>query len=75
MVSMIVGLVFFAFTVIACLPGCLNWGADVIMFLKGFLPVFSAFIGLVAVFIGIADIRDRREAKKEEEAALAQESK
>ncbi len=75
MVAMIVGLLFFAFTVVACLPGCLNWGADVILFLKGFLPVLSAFIGLIAIFIGIADIKDKREAKKEEAASLAQESK
>jgi hypothetical protein len=26
----------------------------------------AAFIGLVAVFIGVADIKDRLEAKKEE---------
>ena len=40
-----------------------------IYFLKGFLPVFSAFIGLIAILIGFADIKDKSEAKKEEQEA------
>ena len=40
-----------------------------IYFLKGFLPVFSAFIGLIAILIGFADIKDKSEAKKEEAEA------
>jgi flagellar biosynthesis/type III secretory pathway M-ring protein FliF/YscJ len=40
---------------------------DVINFLKGSIPVLALLVGLIAVFIGIADIKDRVEAKKEEE--------
>ena len=67
MISLILGLLFIAFTVFSVLPiGPLAWGADVIAFLKGFLPVFSAFIGLVCLFIGAADIKDKKEAEKED---------
>jgi ABC-type multidrug transport system permease subunit len=45
-----------------------RWWNDVLAFLRGALPVIAAFIGLIAVFIGIADIKDRAEAKKEETA-------
>lgn len=71
MVALIVGILLVAFCVFACLPQGLAWGADVIAFLKGCAPVLSAFIGLVAVFIGFADIKDKKEAKKEELAAKA----
>ena len=76
MISLLLGLIFIAFTVFACLPSGLAWGAEIIAFLKGFAPVFTGFVGLVAIFIGIADIKDKKEAKREEEAALkAQEEK
>ncbi len=69
MIAIIVGIIFIAFTVFACLP-CfpLNWGAEVISFLKGSLPVLSAFIGLICLFIGAADIKDKKEAKLEEKS-------
>jgi hypothetical protein len=66
MVALIVRIVFIAFAAVAVLPFGLNWGADVLMFLRGLAPVLAAFIGLIAVFIGFADIKDRIEAKKEE---------
>ncbi|HAE20998.1 MAG TPA: hypothetical protein DCG47_01570 [Spirochaetaceae bacterium] len=66
MVALIVGIVFIAFAVFAVLPGPLGWWADVLAFLRGSVPVLAAFIGLIAVFIGIADLKDRMEAKKEE---------
>ena len=68
MVALVVGILFIAFSVVAVLPvpGLLNWGADVINFLKGGAPVLAVIIGLIAIFIGIADIKDRIEAKKEE---------
>lgn len=67
MVALIVGIVFIAFAIFACVPGPLGWWADVIAFLRGSLPVMALFVGLIAVFIGIADIKDRVEARKEEE--------
>jgi hypothetical protein len=78
MIALIVGLILIAFCVFACLPvACgfgLGWGATVVEFLKGCAPVLAAFIGLVAVFIGIADIKDKKEARKEEQAAKAAEA-
>lgn len=72
MVSIILGIIFIAFTVFAVLPGCpLNWGEDVIHFLKGSLPCFSAFVGLICLFIGAADMKDKKEAKAEEKAEAA----
>ena len=69
MVSIILGIIFIAFTVFAVLPMCpLNWGAEVIAFLKGGTPVFAALIGLICLFIGAADIKDKNEAKKEDAA-------
>jgi hypothetical protein len=68
MVALLVGIVFIAFAVFACVPGPLGWWADVLAFLRGSLPVLAAFIGLIAVFIGFADLKDRAEAKKEEAA-------
>jgi flagellar biosynthesis/type III secretory pathway M-ring protein FliF/YscJ len=77
MVALIVGILFIAFAIFACVPGPLAWWADVINFLKGSLPVVAIFVGFIAVFIGIADIKDRLEAKKEEaeEAKQASEKK
>lgn len=70
MFTIILGLLFVGFTIFACLPmGPLAWGADVITFLKGCAPVLSAFIGFICFFIGAADIKDKKEAKKEEEEA------
>ena len=67
MVSLIFGIIFIACTVFSVLPAApLAWGDNVVEFLKGFLPVLSAFIGLVAILIGIADIKDKKEAKREE---------
>ncbi|MCR4743463.1 MAG: hypothetical protein K5866_11415 [Treponema sp.] len=69
MISIIIGLIFIAFTVFSLLPmGPLAWGKDVISFLKGCAPVLAAFIGLICCFIGAADIQDKKEAKKEAKA-------
>lgn len=67
MLALIVGILFVAFAVVSVLPAPLGWWPEVINFLKGSLPVLALLIGLVAVFIGVADLKDRAEAKKEEE--------
>lgn len=69
MVALVIGAVFILFALYAVLPfsWALGWGPQVVEFLKGGLPIFAFFIGLLAIFIGIADIKDRIEAKKEEE--------
>lgn len=74
MFAILSGIILIAFTVIACLPQCLNWGADIISFLKGATPVLTAFVGLIAIFIGFADAKDKKEAKKEELARQAEEA-
>ncbi|MDR2618946.1 MAG: hypothetical protein LBC62_08760 [Treponema sp.] len=65
MKALVIGLVVIAAAVAACLPDGLGWWDEVLAFLKGCLPVLAAFIGLIAVFVGIADIKDRAEAKKD----------
>lgn len=69
MVALIVGILLMAFCAFACIPAGLAWGAFVIDFLKGCVPVLAAFVGLISVFIGLADLKDKKEAKKEELAA------
>jgi hypothetical protein len=68
MKALVFGILILAAAVLAVLPVGLDWRDDVLSFLKGGLPVLAVFIGLVSVFIGIADIKDRAEAKKEAEA-------
>jgi len=66
MIALIVGILFIAFAIFAVVPGPLHWWVDVLAFLRGSLPVLAVLVGLVAVFIGFADIKDRLEAKREE---------
>jgi uncharacterized membrane protein len=69
MVALLVGIVLLLFAVYAVLPvsWSLQWGPYVVEFLKGGAPILALIVGIVALFIGIADIKDRIEAKKEEE--------
>jgi hypothetical protein len=74
MTAILFGLILIAFSICACLPQVLGWGDFIIQALKGVLPVVAALTGIVAVFIGFADIKDKKEARKEEiEAAKAAE--
>ena len=71
MKATIIGLVIIAAAVFAILPPGiigfgLDWGSDVLAFLRGGVPVIAILVGIIAVFIGIADMKDRAEAKKEE---------
>ena len=68
MVALIVGLVFVVFAVYSVLPveWSLQWGPYVLDFLKGGVPIIAVLIGLIAILIGIADIKDKMEARKEE---------
>jgi uncharacterized integral membrane protein len=74
MVALIAGILMIVFTVFAALPAKyagLGWGSDMLLILRGGGPIIAGFIGLIAVFIGIADLKDKQEAKKEEAAARA----
>ncbi|MDR2247562.1 MAG: hypothetical protein LBE17_12980 [Treponema sp.] len=65
MKALILGIVITIAAVCAVIPAGLNWWGDVLSFLRGALPVIAVFIGLIAVFIGITDIKDQAQAKKE----------
>jgi vacuolar-type H+-ATPase subunit I/STV1 len=69
MVALLVGLILVAFAVFSVLPAewSLNWWNDAIQFLKGGVPILAVFIGLISFFVGIADIKDKVAAKREEE--------
>lgn len=69
MFLLISGIALIGFCVFACLPAGLDWGRDVLVFLKGCAPVLAAFIGLLAVQMGISDLRDKRDAKFDEKHA------
>ncbi|MFW5801071.1 MAG: hypothetical protein ACOCVC_03500 [Spirochaeta sp.] len=68
MIALIIGLIFAAAGLYAVLPmdWALQWGPEVVQFLKGGIPVLAFFIAFLAIVIGIADIKDRIEARKEE---------
>jgi len=76
-VALIVGIVFILFAVYSVLPipgWGLSWWQDVLQFLRGGLPIIAVLVGIIAVFIGIADIKDRIEAKREEAEEAAAKS-
>jgi hypothetical protein len=66
MKALLLGVVILLAALLAVLPAGLGWWGDMLIFLRGALPVIAAFIGLIAIFIGVADLKDRAEAKKEE---------
>jgi hypothetical protein len=72
MKALFIGIVIIAAAVFTILPAetagiGLGWGDDVLAFLRGGIPVIAIIIGIIAIFIGIADMKDRAEAKREEE--------
>jgi uncharacterized membrane protein required for colicin V production len=71
MKATIIGLVIIVAAVFAILPSNiigfgLGWGDDVLAFLRGGVPVVAILAGIIAIFIGIADMKDRAEARKED---------
>ena len=66
--ALILGFVVIIVAVLAILPAGLGWGEDVLAFLRGALPVIAVFIGLMLLFVGVADIKDRANARKSDEA-------
>jgi hypothetical protein len=67
MMALIVGLILIGFTIFAGLPQGLGWYNEMLLVLKGGVPIFTALIGLISIFVGVADIRDRQDEKKEEQ--------
>ena len=82
MKAVIIGLLIIAAAVYAILPEfvCgfrifgLGWGDDVLAFLRGAAPVIVILIGLIAIFIGFADMKDRAEARREAKKEAEQNS-
>lgn len=69
MTALIIGVVLILAGVYAVLPapfGLLNWLPFVLDFIRGALPLVALSIGFVSVFIGIADLKDRKNMKQEE---------
>ncbi|MBN1836119.1 MAG: hypothetical protein JW820_09740 [Spirochaetales bacterium] len=69
MIALLIGILLILFAVYSVLPfsWALNWWSDVIQFLKGGIPLIAVLIGLISFFVGVADIKDKIESKKEEE--------
>jgi uncharacterized membrane protein len=65
MKALILGLVVILAAVLSILPIGLGWSAYVIAFLRGALPVAAIFIGLILLFVGVSDIKERFDTKKE----------
>lgn len=68
--ALVVGIILILLSVWTILPFQfpmgLNWGPQVLAFLKGGAPILGIIIGLVAFLIGVADMKDKADAKKEE---------
>lgn len=73
MIALLIGIIGILFAVWSVIPQDfpigLNWGPQVIQFLQGGVPILALLIGIIAFFIGIADIKDKIEEKKEEKTA------
>lgn len=75
MVALAVGVVLVIAAILMILPGVLGWWGDVLAFLRGSVPVLAVLIGAVAILIGVADIKDKKEAEKEEQEEAKAEEK
>jgi hypothetical protein len=69
MIALLIGILLVLFAVYSVLPfsWSLNWWPDVIQFLKGGIPLVAVLIGLISFFVGVADIKDKIESRKEEQ--------
>ena len=74
MKALVLGIAVILVAVMAVLPVGLNWWGDVLIFLRGGLPVLAVFISLIMIFIGISDLKDKFDAKKESKNETPNES-
>lgn len=77
MIALFIGVLLILFAVYAVLPfpWSLGWWPDVVQFLKGGVPLIAVFIGLISFFVGVADIKDKIESRKEEQEEEEEEGK
>jgi hypothetical protein len=66
MKALIFGFILIAAAVAAVIPAGLAWWPQLIVFIQGGLPVLAAMIGLLALIIGIADIKDKAKSDEQE---------
>jgi hypothetical protein len=66
MKALILGFSLILAAALTILPIGLGWAEDVLAFLRGSLPVVACFIGLILIFTGITDLKDRADAAKRE---------
>ena len=72
MAALLTGFVLILAAVWTMLPGSafgLGWAQDVLVFLKGGAPIIAILVGILAVFIGIADLKDKKQAAQEKAEA------
>ena len=60
MKALFLGIIVLLIAVLAILPFGLGWSGDVLAFLRGAMPIIAIFIGLILVFVGITDIKERK---------------
>ena len=65
MKALFLGFVVIIAAVLLILPAGMGWWEDVLTFLRGAMPVIAAVIGFILIFVGISDIKDRAEIKRE----------
>jgi len=65
MKALVLGLTVILVAILAVLPAGLGWKDDVLAFLRGALPVIAVLIGIILIFVGISDIKDRMDERKE----------
>jgi len=67
-VTIILGILFIAVALYTILPISwgLGWMAEFMATLKGFVPLFLLFMGVLFLLVGVLMIKDKIEARKEE---------
>ncbi|MBI9107995.1 MAG: hypothetical protein JEZ04_14705 [Spirochaetales bacterium] len=66
MKALIIGIILTLFAVFAAIPAPgLSWWKEILFVLKGFVPLLAVFVGIIALLVGVADIKDAREARRE----------
>ena len=65
MKAVILGAVVIFAAVISIIPAGLGWKDEVLAFLRGSLPVIALIIGVILLFAGVTDIKERIDSKKE----------
>ena len=65
MKALVLGFAVILVAVLTVLPAGLGWWDDVLVFLRGSLPIAAGLIGLILIFVGVSDLKDRMDAGKD----------